>query len=328
MSDCSKYFNYDPSSQPSSRLFYDHNCSGDASTFSSPGVFNLYNYPGGRPGDEISYFCAPNHICVISDQGSSGGTMPLSQMGTPPKFSRRIEKGPIAVNDGALRSKELGCCHYGPNYDYGWHSASTVEIQETKKWDQFQRDCCTGKEDPKKCSSMIPKSATCDNIIGTYCQNHLSDPICACYDPNAIAPASCFYAPCTTSGYVNSTMFAAAQRCPSYINCSQYINLSKTSPGSMNAAFQNVALSQNCTINQEGGSQSVVHNTSPGDTTVNTPGYVPLYPQGQTQPQYTGVSTSKKSTSMLWIWIILIIFVFFIFIITIYAFSGDDEVGY
>jgi len=346
MGDCTRFLKYDPSQEPSSILFSDHNCYGNSANFPSSisgKTIDLFNYPGDLAGNEISYYCAPHHTCIFSNQNGDSQRLLLSQMGMQaPKYSRRIEKGGATVNDEKLRSMELGCCGSAPNYDPGWHSIDTVEIQLRKSWDQFKVDCCMGKEDPRICSSMIPQSDYCDNIMHTYCQAHPTDPVCACFSPNAIAPAACFYAPCTTGGYKTQNDEYNAQHCPSRIDCNQYINLSKTSPGVMTAQFQNVALSQNCTINQQGQpQQQVVHDTNTGNTSVTLPsnysGNVRFTPPASTGIGYGssygsgsgyGSSSSSPGPSKLMIIILMIVFVSVILFVVLLLFSDDEEEQY
>jgi len=93
--------------------------------------------------------------------------------------------------------------------------------------DDINSLCCRGLLDPEFCEDRYLTSNPnhqCDAIIYDYCQINKDDEICACINSPLEYP-DCHDQKCRESG-AHITRNMLAKKCPTVIECNQYVNLS------------------------------------------------------------------------------------------------------
>lgn len=171
--------------------------------------------------------------------------------------------------------------------------------------------CCKGTGDVTRCGPYWPTSETaaCDAVMAEHCRVTTDDPACACF-VSEIPSAHCFDKRCTNSNaYKTKFMRENVAKCPTYMDCRQYIGLSDQSK---NNILNNVQQTQICSVTQGGDGAT---STTVKDTVTNhAPNAPPVAP--------------KSDNAMMTLLVVLIIIVVGMALLMVVILSSDDTPEY
>lgn len=167
----------------------------------------------------------------------------------------------------------------------------------------LQKECDANKlKYDKGCRQWcLDNPGKCDYEVSKYCKTPAgkADPFCGCVNSELEVNAACFDINCVNveGAYRTKNQEQGSQKCPAYMDCRQFINLS---PDAQNNVLNNVTLKQQCY--QQG-------NGNGNETTV-TPAIPLVPPKASTDiiGQFQALSTEEQYS-------IIAVFILFVAIV-------------